>query len=85
MATVFRRDEKATARRETDVREKDPTFVSDSYMECYPGTYETSFTEVDDEAEDISKMDMGKRRLKRKDFLSEEAWSSYNENREVGK
>jgi len=74
-------------RKDKEGREKDPTFVSDNYAECYPGTYESSFLAYegsDDEKDDISKMDMGKKnKLKRWDFASEEAWSSYNDNREA--
>jgi hypothetical protein len=38
----------------------------------------------DDEEEDISKMDLGKKnKLRRREFASEEAWSSYNDKREA--
>lgn len=60
--------------------------MSDSYSECYPGTYETSFEiyEGSDEEEDISKMDYGKKnKLHRWQFDSEEAWSEYNNKREA--
>lgn len=44
IATVFRRDDAALARRKvTDKRELDPSFVSDVYSECYPGYCFTSF------------------------------------------
>ncbi len=50
-------------------------------------TYESTFVDYDegsDEEEDLSKMDVGKNlRLHRKDFASEEAWSSYNDKREA--
>lgn len=56
----------------------------DSYSECFPGTYEGNFAEYEDEEDDISKMDMGgKNKLHRRDFTSQEAWSSYNDNREA--
>jgi IK cytokine len=60
--------------------------VDDTYSECYPGTYEGTFEvyEGSDDEDDISKMDLGKKgRLHRQDFSSEEAWSSYNDNREA--
>ena len=50
--------------RQRDKRESDPTFVGDNYAECYPGTYESSFMALegsDDEEDDLSKMDMGKK------------------------
>jgi len=88
MASVFRRDDgRLRKMRETDQREKDPSFVSESYSECYPGSYETSymFASYDsDEEEDFSKMDMGKKkRLRRWDFETDDQWNSYNENKEA--
>jgi len=73
-------------RRETDEREKDPAFISDTYSECYPGAYETAeFAYESDEEEDLSKMDLGTKRnkLKRWDFDDEESWNAYNEQREA--
>jgi IK cytokine len=87
---VFKRDAKLDEElrkpKVTDVREKDPSYVGDSYAECYPGTYETSFldNEASDDEDDIAKMDLGKKgKLHRWDFESEEAWSSYNDSREA--
>eukprot|EP01114_Cavostelium_apophysatum_P020310 TRINITY_DN6772_c0_g1_i1.p1 TRINITY_DN6772_c0_g1~~TRINITY_DN6772_c0_g1_i1.p1 ORF type:complete len:573 (-),score=195.57 TRINITY_DN6772_c0_g1_i1:19-1737(-) len=65
---------------------KGPTNVTDDYAECYPEAYQTlSFGELETgDDEDISKMDLGKKRkMRRKDFASEEAWVSYNETREA--
>jgi len=90
VATVFSRDakfdESFRKRKTTNPKEKDPNFLSESYAECYPGTYETTYEvlEGSDEEADFSKMDMGKKyKLHRWEFASEEAWSSYNEHREA--
>jgi len=85
LPTVFRR-EGADNRRETDQREKDPSFVSETYSECYPGSYETAiYAYESDEEEDLSKMDLGAKRnkLKRWDFEDEESWNAYNDHREA--
>eukprot|EP01116_Phalansterium_solitarium_P009534 TRINITY_DN23721_c0_g1_i1.p1 TRINITY_DN23721_c0_g1~~TRINITY_DN23721_c0_g1_i1.p1 ORF type:complete len:583 (-),score=248.31 TRINITY_DN23721_c0_g1_i1:201-1949(-) len=78
--------EKPKPKRKLDERERDPNFVGNEYAECYPGTYEMAFEayEGSDDEADLSKMDVGKKnRLRRWDFDTEEAWSSYNEKREA--
>jgi len=57
----------------------------DSYSECYPSTYESSFNEVyDSDEEDLSKMDQGnKNKLRPWDFETEEDWEHYNETKEA--
>ncbi|XP_078444613.1 RED family protein isoform X2 [Wolffia australiana] len=88
LGSVFKRDDQRLQQlREKDAREKDPTFVSESYSECYPGyqEYNCEIVESDDEA-DLSKMDMGARakgRLHRWDFETEEEWATYNEQKEA--
>jgi IK cytokine len=61
--SVFKRDDqRLQQRREMDIREKDPNFISASYSECYPGYQEYNREIVDsDEDEDLTKMDMGGR------------------------
>ena len=61
--SVYRRDDaEMKKRRETDVRERDPTFVSDSYAECYPGysAYNTEIAGSDEEGEDPLAMARGR-------------------------
>jgi len=74
-------------RKGVDEREKETSFVSDTYTECYPGAYETAmYAYESDEEEDLTKMDMGgnkKAKLKRWDFEDEESWSAYNDMREA--
>ncbi|CAH8361467.1 unnamed protein product [Eruca vesicaria subsp. sativa] len=88
LGSVFKRDDQRLQQlRERDAREKDPTFVSESYSECYPGYQEYNHEVVgsDDEA-DLSKMDMGgkaKGGLHRWDFETEEEWEKYNEQKEA--
>lgn len=90
-AEVANMQSKVTSKRrregETDLREKDPTFVDNDYAECYPGAYEASFSEVidhDSEEEDLTKMEIDRRkRLRRWDFDTEEEWAKYNETREA--
>ena len=63
LGSVFKRDDHRLQQlREKDSREKDPTFISESYSECYPGyqEYNREVVESDEEA-DLSKMDMGAR------------------------
>lgn len=71
-------------RSKRDPRELDPSFISDNYVECYPATYEISYSMYDgSDEEDLSKMDTGKKhKLTRASFTSEEAWAAYNNNRE---
>ena len=61
--SVFKRDDqRLQQRREMDIREKDPNFISASYSECYPGYQEYNREVVDsDDDEDLTKMDMGGR------------------------
>lgn len=61
LGSVFKRDDQRLQQlRESDAREKDPTFVSESYSECYPGYQEYNHEIVgSDEEPDLSKMDMG--------------------------
>lgn len=61
LGSVFKRDDQRLQQlRESDAREKDPTFVSESYSECYPGYQEYNHEVVgSDEEADLSKMDMG--------------------------
>lgn len=61
LGSVFKRDDQRLQQlREKDTREKDPTFVSESYSECYPGYQEYNHEVVgSDEEADLSKMDMG--------------------------
>ncbi|KAK3273207.1 hypothetical protein CYMTET_18540 [Cymbomonas tetramitiformis] len=88
LGSVFKRnDEEMQARRETDAREKEASFVSETYSECYPG-YQEYNAEVmsDEEEEDLTQMDMGRNRGKgphRTDFENEEDWARYNEKREA--
>jgi IK cytokine len=75
-----------TKKRTVDEREKDPGFVSETYSECYPGSFETAmYAYESDEEEDLTKMDMGtkKNKLKRWDFDDEESWNAYNDQREA--
>ena len=62
-------------RREVDEREKDPSFVSDAYAECYPGyhEYNNTIADSDDEA-DFSHMDSKTGGKSRTDFDTEEQW-----------
>lgn len=61
LGSVFKRDDQRLQQlRERDAREKDPTFVSENYSECYPGYQEYNHEIVgSDEEADLSKMDMG--------------------------
>ncbi|PIA33164.1 hypothetical protein AQUCO_04200136v1 [Aquilegia coerulea] len=88
LGSVFKRDdERLQQLREKDAREKDPSFISESYSECYPGYQEYNREVVDsDDEDDLSKMDMGGRakgRLHRWDFETEEEWATYNEQKEA--
>uniref|UniRef100_A0A7I4BV17 RED-like N-terminal domain-containing protein n=1 Tax=Physcomitrium patens TaxID=3218 RepID=A0A7I4BV17_PHYPA len=88
LGSVFKRDDqRLQQRRERDVREKDPNFISESYSECYPGYQEYNREIVgSDDDEDLTKMDMGGRakgRLHRWDFESEDDWAKYNEQKEA--
>lgn len=88
LSSVFKRDdERLQQLREKDAREKDPSFVSESYSECYPGYQEYNREVVDsDDEDDLSKMDMGGRakgRLHRWDFETEEEWATYNDQKEA--
>eukprot|EP01125_Pyxidicula_operculata_P018840 TRINITY_DN6744_c0_g1_i1.p1 TRINITY_DN6744_c0_g1~~TRINITY_DN6744_c0_g1_i1.p1 ORF type:complete len:643 (+),score=203.61 TRINITY_DN6744_c0_g1_i1:6-1934(+) len=58
--------------------------TDDSYSECYPGTYEgISYAAYDsEEEEDLTKMD-SKKRLKRWDFETDEAYEQYEQKREA--
>ncbi|KAL6072587.1 IK cytokine [Balamuthia mandrillaris] len=93
LATVFRRDDSLFTRRKDDKtkqdkRERDPSFVSDTYSECYPGSYESTFSssiveedDASDEEADFTKMDQGTRarkRVKPWHFENDEAWDRYN-------
>eukprot|EP00850_Spirogloea_muscicola_P020022 SM000205S06229 [mRNA] locus=s205:146071:150099:- [translate_table: standard] len=93
-SVFFRDDEKEKARREKDTREKDPTFVSESYSECYPGYQEYSREVVDSDEEgaggpaavkaaDVDTGGKVKGRLQRWDFDNEEDWGKYNEAKEA--
>jgi len=79
-------DAEAKKKRTIDEK-KDPSFVEDTYSECYPGSFETASYafEESDEEEDLSKMDLGTKRnkLKRWDFDDEESWNAYNDQREA--
>lgn len=61
LGSVFKRDDQRLQQlRESDAREKDPNFVSESYSECYPSYQEYNHEVVgSDEEADLSKMDMG--------------------------
>lgn len=88
LGSVFKRDDQGLQqRRERDIREKDPNFISESYSECYPGYQEYNREIVDsDDEDDLSKMDMGGRakgRLHRWDFETEEEWAKYNDQKEA--
>jgi IK cytokine len=88
LGSVFKRDDQRLQQlRESDAREKDPTFVSENYSECYPGYQEYNHEIVgSDEEADLSKMDMGgkaKGGLHRWDFETEEEWEKYNEQKEA--
>uniref|UniRef100_A0A1J3F3S5 Suppressor of mec-8 and unc-52 protein-like protein 2 n=1 Tax=Noccaea caerulescens TaxID=107243 RepID=A0A1J3F3S5_NOCCA len=88
LGSVFKRDDQRLQQlRERDAREKDPTFVSENYSECYPGYQEYNHEIVgSDEEADLSKMDMGgkaKGGLHRWDFETEEEWEKYNEQKEA--
>ncbi|XP_010472675.1 PREDICTED: suppressor of mec-8 and unc-52 protein homolog 2 [Camelina sativa] len=88
LGSVFKRDDQRLQQlRESDAREKDPTFVSENYSECYPGYQEYNHEVVgSDEEADLSKMDMGgkaKGGLHRWDFETEEEWEKYNEQKEA--
>eukprot|EP00897_Mesotaenium_endlicherianum_P005466 jgi/Mesen1/4948/ME000247S04235 len=94
MGSVFSRDDQRLGLggpRDGDKRERaDPAYVSSSYSECYPDykgfTSEVAGSDDEDDAEDLSKMDMGgkaKGRLHRWDFESEEEWATYNESKEA--
>jgi len=87
LGSVFKRnDEDLKARRETDVRERETSFVSETYSECYPGYQEYVPEVVSDDEEDLTHMDVGRARGKgpnRSDFHNEEEWESYNYKREA--
>jgi hypothetical protein len=69
-----------------DEREKEPSFVSDVYAECYPASFEgdgmrSAIIDEDDD-EDLTKMD-SRNKLKRWDFDSDEQWADYESKREA--
>jgi len=69
-----------------DESEKEPSFVSDVYAECYPASFEgdgmrTAIVDEDDD-EDLTKMD-SRNKLKRWDFDTEEQWADYESKREA--
>jgi hypothetical protein len=71
---------------EPDEREKEPSFVSDVYAECYPASFEgdgmrTAIIDEDDD-EDLTKMD-SRNKLKRWDFDTDEQWADYESKREA--
>lgn len=70
----------------TDHGEKEPSFVSDVYAECYPESFEGGGlrTEIgsDDEEDDFTKMD-SRQRLKRWDFETDEQFEDYQSKREA--
>eukprot|EP01104_Vermistella_antarctica_P017003 TRINITY_DN592_c0_g1_i1.p1 TRINITY_DN592_c0_g1~~TRINITY_DN592_c0_g1_i1.p1 ORF type:complete len:608 (-),score=186.77 TRINITY_DN592_c0_g1_i1:403-2226(-) len=83
---VFKRDDaRLSQMREKDVREKEASFVSDNYTECYPGAYDGSYhnsvaLNSDDEDDDVDKMDLsGKARKRRRqwDFQTDEEYYAY--------
>lgn len=57
-----------------DVREKDPSFVSDAYAECYPAFHDFGTTVVDSDEEDLSHMDAKGKLGARESFTTEEQW-----------
>jgi IK cytokine len=63
LGSVFKRDDQRLLQmKEKDAREKDPSFISESYSECYPGYQEYNHEVVDsDDEADLTKMDMGGR------------------------
>ena len=44
----------------SDGRERDPSFVSETYSECYPGYQEYNTEIASDDEEDLTQMDMGR-------------------------
>lgn len=70
----------------TDHGEKEPSFVSDVYAECYPESFEGGGmrTEIgsDDEEDDFTKMD-SRNRLRRWDFETDEQYEDYESKREA--
>ncbi|KAF8821243.1 RED family protein [Cardiosporidium cionae] len=88
--SVYKRDEEALKKRgDEDEREKDPAYISDTYMECYPGFgADVSFEMYgSDDEEDRSKMDMGRLKQfgakRRDDFARREDWEQYQSNKEA--
>ena len=58
MASVFKRDDTRLGQmKEADARERDPSFVSDAYAECYPGYHDFATAVVDSDDEDYQAMD----------------------------
>lgn len=57
-----------------DAREKDPSFVSDAYAECYPAFHDFGNTVVDSDEEDLSHMDAKGKLTGRESFTTEEQW-----------
>ena len=62
------------SRKEADARERDPSYISDAYAECYPGYHSYATAVVDSDDEDLSHMDSKDRGKSRADFETEEQW-----------
>ena len=57
LASVFKRDDDKSKRKELDARMRESAFVPDAYGECYPGYHELGTAVVDDDEADFSAMD----------------------------
>ena len=79
MASVFKRDDTRLGQmKEADARERDPSFVSDAYAECYPGYHDFATAVVDSDDEDYQAMDSKVSLLHAHDkLLSDFSWFKY--------
>ena len=57
LASVFKRDDDKSKRKELDARMRESAFVPDAYGECYPGYHELGTAVVDDDEADFTAMD----------------------------
>ncbi len=57
LASVFKRDDDTSKRKELDARMRESAFVPDAYGECYPGYHELGTAVVDDDEADFTAMD----------------------------
>ncbi|KAL0026471.1 hypothetical protein WJX77_001145 [Trebouxia sp. C0004] len=77
LASVFKRDDDKSKRKELDARMRESAFVPDAYGECYPGYHELGTAVVDDDEADFTAMDSKEKGRSRYDFDTEEQWQEY--------